>query len=419
MVRGVSPTFCAASASVAAGAGVLHLVLGVDHVTARLVERQLLLDLGGDLLEGLHLARLDLYGLDQHRAETALNRRADIAFLERESGIGDGRIDDACLRQCAEIGVGILEAALFGDGFKARAAGDLLGRRFGFIGIREQDLPQLAAFRRAELVRVVVIDLARVGVRDCLPLGEALRRQLDKDDAAVFGRAEQNLALLEIFGEFVGARRRDIARLCRTERQIADGPRLVLELLDRCDQRVRRRDVAGNRVGEFATDQRAALLGDEARFGKAGVADQRLEAVAVELAGRAGEILVVDDLLGDLGVGQRQPQVARAFVESGFGHELADQLAVETQRPRLIRRDWAAHAAAQGLQAVVVVGTELLDADFSLADLGDRREAESPEDVADAPDGKADHQKPHDHGHDNLAEPISGGFLNTAKHRYA
>src|SRR5262249_25663111 len=49
---------------------------------------QLLLELAGHLLERANLLRLDLEDLHKNRAEAALHRRADLAFLEREGGIG-------------------------------------------------------------------------------------------------------------------------------------------------------------------------------------------------------------------------------------------------------------------------------------------------------------------------------------------
>ena len=85
-----------------------------------------------------------------------------------------------------------------------------------------------------------------------------------------------------------------------------------------------------------------------------------------------------------------EPHLLRLLVERGLGDQLAEQLAVETERARLIRRDRTAELAAELLQAVVVDLAELLDRDFGAADLGDRGAAEAAENVADAPDREAE-----------------------------
>jgi hypothetical protein len=41
-----------------------------------------------------------------------------------------------------------------------------------------------------------------------------------------------------------------------------------------------------------------------------------------------------------------------------------------------------------------------------VADLGQRRLSETPEDVGDAPDAETDDQHAHHHGHNDLAEPV-------------
>ena len=118
----------------------------------------------------------------------------------------------------------------------------------------------------------------------------------------------------------------------------------------------------------------------------------------------------------DLGVADVEPQRLRPLVDDGLGDHLGEQLPIEAERAGLIGQDRAAELAAELLQAVLVELAELLDADFGAADLGDRGLAEAAEDVADAPDAEADGDQAEDDAHDDAAEPIGGGFVNTSKH---
>ena len=158
------------------------------------------------------------------------------------------------------------------------------------------------------------------------------------------------------------------------------------------------------------------MLGDEAAFAEAGITDDLLEARALELAVGAAKGRVAGDAVGDILVGKAEAQLARLFVESGFGDELTEQLTIETERARLVVRNRPAHALAELLQLVGVIGAELFDRDFGAADLGDGVDAEAAEDVADAPDREGDNQATHDDAHDGLAEPGGGGLVDTAEH---
>ena len=102
-----------------------------------------------------------------------------------------------------------------------------------------------------------------------------------------------------------------------------------------------------------------------------------LEPRAVELAGdalEAGSSVIWRAISASQTLSR---SCARPLVERGFGDQLAEQLPVEAQRPRLVRRDRAAELAAELLQPVLVELAELVDADFGAADLGDRRRAEA------------------------------------------
>ncbi len=159
-----------------------------------------------------------------------------------------------------------------------------------------------------------------------------------------------------------------------------------------------------------------ALFGDIAAFGETGLADDLLEAGAVEFAVGRQEAGVAGDALRDIGVGQAEPEILGLFVERGFRHQLTEQLPVEAEAARLVGRDRPADPAADLLQLVGVILAKLLDRNFGAADLGHRIGAEAAENVADAPDREADDQAAHDDGHEGLADPGRSGFVDTAKH---
>ena len=190
----------------------------------------------------------------------------------------------------------------------------------------------------------------------------------------------------------------------------------VLEAVERLQRGFRHRRLAADGAEQLLAERDLPLLGQEARFGVADVAEHRVEPRAVELAGDALEARDIGDLPGDLGVADVEPQRARPLVEHGFGDHLAEQLAVEPQRLGLVGQDRAIQLAAELLQPVLVELAEGIDADLGAADLGDRGCAEAFEDVADAPDAEADGDQAEDDAHDGAADPIGGGFMNTSKH---
>src|SRR4029078_2219253 len=96
--------------------------------------------------------------------------------------------------------------------------------------------------------------------------------------------------------------------------------------------------------------------------------------------------------------------------------KLADELLVEPQEPRLVRRDRAAKLATELLDAVVVDLAKLLGGDLGRPDLCNGGTAEATEDVADAPDGKAHGNHAEHDRHHNPPEPVGGGLTHTAKH---
>ena len=148
---------------------------------------------------------------DEDRAEPAFDRRADLAVLEREGGVGDGRIDEVGLRHGAEIDVLLLQAAFGGERGKAQAVLEPCFGGFGFRHVRKHDLLDVPALRRDVAAAVLVEVLFDVRLGDFHPFADFRRRHLDGGDLAVFRRPEQDFARLEILAQL---RRRSVAE-CR------------------------------------------------------------------------------------------------------------------------------------------------------------------------------------------------------------
>ena len=235
----------------AAGAGVLDLVVDVldDFLDAR--QGDLVADLRRHVGEGFAFLGDDLRHGDDDHAEPALHRRAHFAVLERKGGVRHGRIDDGRFRHRPEIEVLLLEPALGRERRERQAALDARagGFRLGHGGKRH--LLDVAALRRDVAVAVGVKNPFDVLVRDLGGLGELRRRRHHGRDFAEFRRAEQDFARIEIFAELFRGRRRNVAGLRRTERQIVDAARLVLELIERVEPGARQRDIARDRIDDL------------------------------------------------------------------------------------------------------------------------------------------------------------------------
>ena len=115
-------------------------------------------------------------------------------------------------------------------------------------------------------------------------------------------------------------------------------------------------------------------------------------------------------------IGDSELECLGSFIEHRFRDHLSEHLAVEACHPRLLRGHRATHLAAELLQAVLIGLAECFDPDFGAADLGNGRLAETAENIADAPDAKADRDQAQQNSHDDAAEPIGRGFVNTSKH---
>jgi hypothetical protein len=395
---------------------VLDLLLDVGDFVLGALDGDLALELSRNLGERLGLRRCDVRDLDDRNAKTALHRRADLAGLQREGGVCHGAVDNRGFRHGAEIDVRFLEPAFGGKGLECGSLGKLVGGRTRLIHARKHDLPHVSALRRLEARVAILVCLLKIGIRYLDRGGQLLRRQHDQGDLAVFGRTEEHLALLEILGELLRRRRRNLASLRRPERDVFDRTLLVLEPVEGFQCGLRHDRFAADRPDQLLPQRRAALLGEEARLGVADIAERHFEAGAVELAGYALEVGVLGDVARDLGVAGAKAERLRPLVDDSLGNQLGEQLPVETKRAGLVRQDRAAEIAAKLLQAVLIELAESIDANLGASDLCQRGLAETAEDIADPPDAEADGDQAEDDAHDNAAEPIGGGFMNTSEH---
>src|SRR4029077_2283602 len=235
----------------AAGALVLDLVVDVPYLGLGAFGDDVLAYLRRDVGKRFVLCGLDLGDGHDGRAEAALDRRAYLALLKRERGVGDGWIKDVRLGRHAKVEVLRLEPAL---GSERRETQALLEPGVGGLGLlhgREDDLLDVPLLRSDVTAAVLVegaFDLL-VGYLD--PLAEFGGRAIDGDDLAVLRRLEHDLARLEILIELVRSRLRNLARLRRPQRHIFDAALLVLVLIDRVEPGFRHRHVAGDRAGDL------------------------------------------------------------------------------------------------------------------------------------------------------------------------
>src|SRR5205807_5027761 len=96
----------------AGGTLVLDLVVAGGKIAPRLLGRDRLFDLRGDLRERFDVLRLNLHNVNQHRAEHAFYRRAGLAFLHSERRVGNRLVDNAGLGHDAEVDIFLAQPAL-------------------------------------------------------------------------------------------------------------------------------------------------------------------------------------------------------------------------------------------------------------------------------------------------------------------
>ena len=264
----------------------------------------------------------------------------------------------------------------------------------------------LALFGRAKLVAALLEQLPCIGIRDFGPFSDRFRGNRDKDDLAIFGRTELDLVLVEITGQRFRRWRLDGAGLGRLEFHKVDRTPFVLEAAQRLDHDLRRFETGRNGAGDLTPQRHPPLIGDIALLAIAELPDRSLEACGIEGAVGPLEIGVVQDHAPGFVVGLSEPEPLSLLVQRGLGNGLLQHLPVDPEGAGLFRRQGAAELPSDLLQLLGVELAELSDRDFGVADRGDRRLSESPEDIGDAPDAETDDQHAHHHGHDGSAEPV-------------
>ena len=339
---------------------------------------------------------LDLGHTQQHRAESALDRRADAALFESESRVTHGGIDHLVTGEGTERQVVEGDIPLGRDLVEGLAAIDLGlgGLRLLFAG--EGDLLDGAGLDGGEALglRRVVARLGLV-VGDLGGVGQRLGRDRENVGRAEFRRAEGGLAVVEEALELVLGRGRDLAGGARRHPGEGDRALLVAQPVADFLQGERGGEAADDHLRELLAQDGRALEGDIALLGVAVRAQQFVEPGRGELAGGVAEDLVVEDQVADGLVGDREAHALRRLVQRRLGEQAREHLPVEAERARHLRRDLPALLADQVLDLVLIGGAHLLEADLGRADLGHLVAAIAAEDVAHAPDRK---------GHDEEAE---------------
>ena len=236
-------------------------------------------DLRRYLLVSFLLAGLDLAHLQQRCSEPAFDRRADFARLESKGCVGDGGINDVRFCDHAEIGVRFTYAAFFGDVIELRAFGDALACGGSFFRLWENDLADLALFRLAVAVLVLLKVRLGIGVSHSIWLGDSDGGRDSNVILRYSGARNRALRsskyLLSTSG--VGA---GISPACAgPQRHIFDTALFVLKLIE-CGRRGGGHfHFAGDALGNLPSQQRTALLLDKSAFGESGLTDDLFEAL--------------------------------------------------------------------------------------------------------------------------------------------
>ena len=168
----------------------------------------------------------------------------------------------------------------------------------------------------------------------------------------------------------------------------------------------RRLETGRNGAGDLTPQRDPALVGDIALLAVAELPDRGLEARRIEGAVGALEIGIAEDHAPGFFVGLSEPQTPRFLVEGRLRDGLLQHLAVEAEGAGLIHGQRAAELAADLLQPIGIELAELIGRNLGVADGGQRRLPEPPEDVGNAPDAETDDQHAHHHGHNGFAEPV-------------
>ena len=175
----------------AAGQGVVDAVGDVGHAVARLVARDLELQLVLDLVERPGLARLDAADAQDMPAEAALDRRRRRVVRRRERRVGKLGREIGALHPAEIERLRIVHLRhVLGDGGEILAALKLRRGGLGGCLVGQQHLQHLALLGRVEFVLVLVVGGFELIVADRDPGGDVVEPQHRHLEAAPLGRLE-------------------------------------------------------------------------------------------------------------------------------------------------------------------------------------------------------------------------------------
>ena len=189
------------------------------------------------------------------------------------------------------------------DVVEGGAVVDFAPRGLGLGDVGEHDLPELPLFGRGQLVLALLIGLFGVLVGHLRPFRDLFGRHHDERDLAEFGRAKLDLVGVKIARQLFRRWRIDGSGLGCAEFDIVDGALLVLETVQRLEERFRGLDACRHRAGDLAAQRHMPLLGDIALLGEPDLADHAGEARRIEGTVSALEVGIAHDLALDLVIG--------------------------------------------------------------------------------------------------------------------
>ncbi len=210
--------------------------------------------------------------------------------------------------------------------------------------------------------------------------------------------------LVEIGLQIGVARRADGGNRRLVDDEEGDLALLVLQTIERGDERLRNAQPGGERLGDLAAHELLLHIADEFVAVHAGIRQTNREKLAVEAAVRILEGRVLGDLRRDAVVGYAEPVTACGVVKRGVH---------ENRGEHLLRIDLLAAALGGSLRVGKDVG-EFLHRYLLAADARKRARAVALE-SADAPDGEAqDEQR-----HQELGDPALGTLTQLVEHEKA
>src|SRR5262249_5926527 len=146
------------------------------------------------------------------------------------------------------------------------------------------------------------------------------------------------------------------------------------------------------------------------------IAQEQFKPSPIELTVWGLQLWVGRDAACDIGVGDAEPHLTHALIESRLCNHFAKHLAINAESVSALGRQRLTELAADQLQPILVILPEAIYRDFGVADFGERGAAKAAENIVDAPNGEAAREQRHHRSHDAATEPIFGGFANTSEH---